>query len=81
MVTRNYLSSTKIDYYQYMIVKSWFNYAKASVKSKQEERFATAIEAYKELVDTYPKSQYLREAEEYNTQAENYIKKIRDEHK
>lgn len=81
MISRNYLNSEKNDYYQFMILKSWYNYAKASVKKKQEERFATAIEAYKELVDTYPKSQYLREAKEYYTQADNNIKKIRNEHK
>ncbi len=81
MVTRNYLNSSNADYYQFMIVKSWYNYAKASVKSKQEERYATAIEEYKELVASYPKSKHLSEAEEYFTQADNNIKKLRNEHK
>lgn len=80
-VLRNYPESAMSDFYQYMIVRSWYQYARASVVAKQEERYASAVEAYKQLVDTYPKSAYLREAEKVFTQADNNIKKIRNEHK
>jgi len=43
---------------------------------KQEERYAGTLTAYHELVDGYPKSSYLRNAEKYYTLADNHIKKL-----
>lgn len=80
-VLRNYPGSGILDKYQYMEVRSLYYFAKGSVPEKQEERYANMITAYHELVDQYPKSPYLRDAEKYYTQADNHIKKIRDEHK
>lgn len=80
-VLRNYPESHNGDLYQYMIVKSYYSYAKASYRDKQEERYATAMNAYQELIDNYPKSQYLKDAEKYYTLADNNLKKIRNEHK
>ena len=78
---RTYPESAMSDFYQYMVVRSWYRYARASVSAKQEERYASAVEAYKELVDTYPSSPYLRDAEKVFTLSDNQIKKIRNEHK
>lgn len=69
------------DYCQYMLLKSWYKYARISIEEKQEERYASAITAYKELKDEYPKSEYIPDAEKYYTLADNSIKKIRNEHK
>ncbi|MBS1773517.1 MAG: outer membrane protein assembly factor BamD [Bacteroidetes bacterium] len=80
-VMREYPESTNSDFYQYMIVKSWYKLAMASYKEKQEERFANALSAYQELVDGYPKSKYLRDAEKYYTLSDKSIKKLRNEHK
>ena len=80
-VLRNYPESNSSDYYQFMILKSNFNYAKASVIEKQEERFSNALNAYKELIESYPKSKYLREAEKIYSLADTKIKQIRNEHK
>jgi len=80
-VMRDYPESANTDYYQYMVIRSWYYYAKASIANKQEERYASAVNAYQELVDNYPKSQYIRDAEKYYTLADNNIKKIRNEHK
>ena len=80
-VMRNFPESAKSDYYQYMVVRSWYKYANESIREKQEERYAAALNAYKELVDGYPNSKYLRDAEKYYTLANNSINKIRNEHK
>ncbi len=80
-VLRNYPESTNGDLYQFMIMKAMYKYAKASVPEKQEERFANAITAYRELKDNYPNSKYLADAEQLNIEANNNVKKIRDEHK
>ncbi len=80
-VIRNYPESTNCDLYQYMIMKAFFKYAKASIPEKQEERYASAITAYRELKDNYPKSKYLTEAEQLSLEASNNVKKLRNEHK
>jgi len=80
-VMHNYPESLSSDYYQYMIVRSLYKFAKASVKGKQEERYVNTISAYHELVDTYPKSKYLHDAEKIYTLADNSVKQIRNEHK
>lgn len=80
-VMRNYPESVNSDLYQFMVMKSMFRYAKASIEEKQEERYANAISAFRELKDNYPQSKYLQEAEKLNTEANNNVKKIRDEHK
>lgn len=78
-VLLEYPESPKSDYYKYMIVRAWYDYAKQSIKSKQEERYANAITSYRELIDEYPKSTYLIEAEKYYVLADNNIKKLRNE--
>ncbi len=80
-VLRNYPESPNADLYQYMIMRSMCKYARISIPEKQEERYATAISAYKELKDTYPQSAYIADADKLYTEANNNIKKIRDEHK
>ena len=78
-VLRNYPESPSADLYQYMIIKSWYKYARQSIPEKQEERYATTISAYKELKDSYPKSKYISEAEKLYAEADNNVKKIRNE--
>ncbi len=80
-VMHNYPDSPNSDLYQFMIMKAMLKYANVSVPEKQEERYATAISAYKELVENYPKSKYLADAEKLYTEADNNVKKIRNEHK
>jgi len=78
-VLRNYPESPSSDLYQFMIMKAMYKYASQSILEKQEERYANAISAYNELKDTYPQSKYLTEADKLNTEANNKVKKIRDE--
>lgn len=78
-VLLEYPESTHADKYKYMIVKAWYEYAKQSIKGKQEERFANAVNAYRELQNEYPKSKYLADAAKYFSMADNNIKKLRNE--
>jgi outer membrane protein assembly factor BamD len=80
-VISDFPDSKKLDEYQYMIVKSSYYYAKGSTESKKEERFVNVLNTYQELVDNYPKSKYVTEAQKYYTLASNNIKKIKNEHK
>lgn len=47
----------------YLSVDTEFSYAKASIPSKQKERFTKTIEFYEKFVDKYPTSEFLKEAE------------------
>jgi outer membrane protein assembly factor BamD len=76
-VQNDFPLSTRMDEYQYMIVKSHFKFAKESIKEKQEERYINVLTAYQELVDTWPDSKYIKDAEKYFTLASNNLKKIR----
>lgn len=74
-----YPESPKVDEYKFMIMKSWYQYAKQSIKSKQEERYANVLSNYQELLQEYPNSKYLSEAKKYQALADENIKEIRNE--
>ncbi len=78
-VLRNYPESPDADLYQLMIIKSMYKFAKASIPTKQEERYANAIAAYTEFKDTYPQSKYMADADKIYSLADNNVKKIRNE--
>lgn len=76
-VLRQYPESRLADYYQYMIVRSSYLYARQSIAEKQEERYATAVNAYREMSDLYPSSGYLKEAGRYSSLADASIQTLR----
>lgn len=76
-VMENYPESVNNDLYQYMIVRANYNFAKASVEAKQEERFANAISAYNEFKESYPNSKYIQEALKYYQQSNEKLNEIR----
>lgn len=78
---QSFPESDDIDLYQYMTIKSFFNYAKLSNESKQEERFSEVISAFSKLKEYYPKSKYLPEAKQLQSTAQNNINKLRNVHK
>lgn len=80
-ILQEYPTSTKSDYYQYMIVSSYAAYAKLSVKEKQEERYNEVINNFKILKEQFPESSYIKSAENLSKSAENSLKNIRNEHK
>ena len=56
-----------------------YKYAYASIIEKQEERYATAISAYNDFKELYPKSKYQEEAEKLFKDSDNNVKKIKNE--
>jgi outer membrane protein assembly factor BamD len=78
-VMHNYPESPSSDLYQYMIVRSYYKYARQSIPDKQEERYSNAISAFNELKENYPNSKYLADAEKISNEANNKIKTIRNE--
>ncbi|PLX02574.1 MAG: outer membrane protein assembly factor BamD [Marinilabiliales bacterium] len=60
----------------YLLLKSNFLLAENSIESKQKERFQNTIEQYYALIDEYPKTDHLKEAEKLYEQSLNMIKQI-----
>ena len=75
-VINQYPESPMADYYQYMVVRSLYEYAKVSIEEKQAERYVNTITAYKDLKDVYPASKYVKDAERYQLLANNSLKKL-----
>ena len=78
-VMRNYPDSPNSDLYQFMIMRAMYKYARQSIPDKQEERYANAIGAYKDLKNNYPQSKYLADADKIYETADEKIKLLRDE--
>lgn len=77
----SYPESRALDYYQLMVVKSYFKYAESSIRDRQEERYAEAVNAYNQMLEYTPNSSYLKEAEQFFAAAQKSIKQLRNEHK
>lgn len=75
-----YPDSPNSDYYQYMVIRSLYQYARSSISSKQEERYATVISEYEDLKSEFPDSKYLTDAFRFHSLATSNIKNIRNEH-
>ncbi len=76
----------KVDYpdskYQeevaFLRIQTSFDYAKESIRTKQEERYQVAIDAYLELIDNYPNSKFLKDAEKIYSESIEEITKFAD---
>jgi outer membrane protein assembly factor BamD len=54
-----------------------YKLAQQSIFAKQRERYASTLEFYKELVDNYPKSNFIREVESYYSDSLNQLNKLK----
>lgn len=80
-IIRNFPETKHGDEYLFMSMKAMYKYAKMSIPEKQEERYVSAISAYRELKDAYPGSSYVSDADKLYAETDNNIKKLRNEHK
>jgi outer membrane protein assembly factor BamD len=55
----------------YYILKSNYKYAANSIATKRKERYTATIESFDDLVSSYPKSIYLKEARQMQKEAQN----------
>jgi len=57
----------------FLVVKSYYRYAKESIEERQKDRHSGVVLAYNELVSQYPNSKYAREAAELKELSKNEI--------
>ena len=60
---KDYPDSKYQDEIAYLGVDAAYQYALVSIQAKQKERFERSIELYQEMVDKFPNSKFLPEAE------------------
>lgn len=75
---KNFPDSKYIEDAQYLIVVSQFNLAEQSIYSKQEERYKLVVEYYKELIDKFPDSNFLRDAERLYSESLQKLTKFKN---
>jgi len=63
----------------YLLVEASYKYAKASIPSKQKERYYDCIEYYEEFIDDYPESNLLKEIQSYYSDSIEEIEKLTEE--
>lgn len=61
---------------RYLILKSFFLLAENSIQDKQKERYDAVVDAYFDLIDRFPESEYLREAEDMYQTSTKKIKNL-----
>jgi len=60
---KDFPESGKLEEVRFLIIKSYYLLAKASVESKKPERLEKTMENYLKFVDLHPQSPYMKEAE------------------
>ncbi len=63
----------------YLLVQASFKYAKASIPSRQKERYYDCIEYYEEFIDSYPESKYARNIQSFYSDSIEEIEKLTEE--
>lgn len=74
-VIQAYPASKSGDFYLFMRQRSFFQYASASVLSKQLERFQESLDMFDQLKEYYPNSEYMSDALALKSEAQNKINK------
>jgi outer membrane protein assembly factor BamD len=62
---KNYPDSGFLEELAFLKVQAIYKLALVSIPSKQMERYTAAVDYYKELVDNFPNSTYIKDAEAY----------------
>ena len=60
----------------FTMLKAQFAYASKSIESKKEERYKNTLDIYYKLVDNFPQSRYLRDAEKIFEGSKSELKKL-----
>lgn len=74
----NFPDSRYLEEAHYLIVLSQYELAEQSIYSRQEERYGEVIELYHELVDKFPNSAFLRDAQKIYTDSLQKLTKFKN---
>jgi outer membrane protein assembly factor BamD len=72
-ILKDYTDSPHLEEIHFMILKSYYKYAKASIEQKKKERYQKAIVAFNDFVFLYPSSPYLKEAKDLKARTDKEL--------
>jgi len=75
---KNFPDSKYLEEAAYLKVLAEFELAQVSIPSKQMERYSATLDFYKELIDNFPNSPFLKEAERFYTESLNQLNKLKN---
>lgn len=75
-ILEDYPASSAAEEIQFLVVKSYYLFAKNSIVNKQAERYEKVIKAYNDLLNKFPESDYLKEASTYFESAQQSLKNL-----
>lgn len=75
----NFPDSDFGDQYKYMVIKSYYEYARKSVAGKQVERFEQVVDECSDFNDRFPESRLMEDVTKFKKQAEGQLKSIKNE--
>ena len=78
-VLTDFPETDRAEQIKYLIIKSGYELAMNSVRSKQEDRLQTMIDDYNTFTSRYPKSKYRRELRTLYNNSTSKLKEISDE--
>lgn len=74
---KSFPDSKYLEELSYLKIEAQYKLANQSIQAKQKERFSATVDYYKELVDNYPKSDYLKQAERYYSNSLDQLNKLK----
>ncbi|MCW5911596.1 MAG: outer membrane protein assembly factor BamD [Cyclobacteriaceae bacterium] len=74
---KNFPDSKFLEESAYLKVQAEFELANVSIITKQLERYTLTLDYYKELVDNFPNSAFLKDAERYYTESLQRVNKLK----
>jgi outer membrane protein assembly factor BamD len=77
-VTDNFPDSKKADEYKCQTIRAYYKYAEMSEVWRQQERFQKVLSECTDFTERFAGSKYFDEVVKYRTQANNYLKKIKE---
>lgn len=75
---KNFPDSKYLEEAAYLKVVAEFELAEVSIPSKQFERYSATLDYYKELVDNFPNSPFLKEAQRFYSESQNQVNKLKN---
>jgi outer membrane protein assembly factor BamD len=76
---KDYPDSQLTEEATFLLVEASYKYARASILSRQKERFYDCIEFYEEFVDNFPESKHLKDIQSYYSNSIEAIEKLTEE--
>lgn len=74
---KSFPDSQYLEELTYLKVIAQYKLAQQSIIGKQLARYTSTVEYYKELIDNYPQSQYLKEAQRYYSNSLEQLNKLK----